>query len=78
MRDQSMMNHPPLDPERFDAITSGPEKLWGLPAISKALGVSVDTVRRWARHGRAPIYRPDGERYFALRSELNAWLRGMR
>lgn len=63
-----------MSPELFDAITSGkPEKLWGAPAIAKALGVSVDTVREWARDPEVPIYRPKG--YFALRSELERWVK---
>ena len=69
------MDRPNLDRWRFDAITSGPEKLWGLEAIAHAIGLSVDATRRLAERNLAPIYRPDGRRYFALRSELNAWLR---
>lgn len=34
-----MTNHPPLDRWRFDAINSGPEKLLGLTAIARAIGV---------------------------------------
>ncbi|SDY18391.1 DNA-binding protein [Citreimonas salinaria] len=67
--------HPPLDPWRFDAIAAGPEKLWGLPAIAAALGISIDKARRLARLPDCPIYRPDGGSYFAFRGELNAWLR---
>lgn len=68
--------NPPLDRWRFDAIaTTTPEKLWGLNAIAAALGVSVDKARRLAGLPDCPIYRPDGAGYFALRSELNAWLR---
>ena len=52
----------------------GTEKIWGLGNIARALGLSVDTTRRLASRPGVPIYRPDG-RYFALRSELNAWLR---
>ena len=72
-----MMEHPPLGPAQFDAITSGPQKLWGLEEIARALGVSVETVRRWAHLDDVPIYKPAG-RYFAVRSELNAWLRRKR
>ena len=70
------MSHPPLDPWRFDAIAAGPQKLWGLPAIASALGISIDKARRLANRTDAPIYRPDGKGYFAFRSELTAWLRG--
>ncbi|MGK7759431.1 DNA-binding protein [Marinovum sp. B10] len=70
-----MNNTPPLDRWRFDAITTGPEKLWGLTTIATAIGVSVDKARRLARLPDCPIYRPDGGSYFALRSELNAWLK---
>lgn len=52
-----------------------PDELWGLPAIASALGLSVDTVRRWSRDPRKglPITRPGG-RYFATRAALLAWL----
>lgn len=69
---------PPLDTWRFDAITSGPEKIWGLTNIAAALGVGVDKARRIAQLDHSPIYQPDGESYFAVRSELNAWLRSKR
>ena len=70
------MNIPPLDQWRFDALLELDRKLWGLPAIAGVLGVSVDTARRWANDPdcSAPITRPGG-RYFAVRSELVAWLR---
>ncbi len=73
------MSRPALTPERLDALldaktpVSKPEKLWGAPSIAAALGVSVDTVREWARDPTVPIYRPKG--YFARRSELEAWLK---
>lgn len=73
----------PADDERSEvgARNSAPdegvrgkvEKLWGAPMIAEALGVSVDTVRKWARDPAIPIYRPNG--YFARRSELERWLR---
>lgn len=63
-----------LTPQQFDALTRKPEKLWGAPAIARALGVSVDTVYRFTTETNCPIYRP-GARYFAYRSELEAWLR---
>lgn len=66
-----------LTPERLDSILSPkPEKLWGAPAIARALGVSVDTVYRWANRDDVPIYKPKGASYFALRSELTRWLVG--
>lgn len=69
--------HPPLDQWRFDALVGGPEKLWGLVCIAQSLGVSESTVRRWAEEPGVPIYQPSGTgRYFALRSELNQWLKG--
>lgn len=49
------------------------EKLWGAPMIANVLGVSEDTVKKWARDPNIPIYQPKG--YFALRSELERWLR---
>ncbi|MEM9360718.1 MAG: DNA-binding protein [Pseudomonadota bacterium] len=70
-----MSKSPTLTPESFDALLAGPEKIWGLQAIGDALGVSRDKVRRLARLDGVPIYCPGGTRYFALRSELNAWLK---
>lgn len=65
-----------LNALRFDALVSGPEKLWGLGCIARAIGVSESTVRRWADEPDVPIYQPSGAgRYFALRSELNLWLK---
>jgi hypothetical protein len=64
-----------LDPRRFDAITNGPEKLWGLTNIAAAVGISIDKARNLAQMDDVPIYRPDGRSYFALKSELNLWLR---
>lgn len=66
---------PPLDPWRFDDITKGPEKIWGLKAIAEVLGVSTDKARSLATKPNTPIYRPEGAGYFAFRSELMAWLR---
>ena len=51
-----------------------PEMLWGLRAIAQALGLSVETTRRLAENQGVPIHRLVAG-YFALRSELNAWLR---
>ena len=67
---------PTLDAQRFDTILRGPEKIWGLSNIACAIGLSIDATRKLAHSEGVPIYRPDGsKRYFALRSELNAWLR---
>lgn len=64
-----------LTADRLDAILTAPaRKLWGAPAIAKALGVSVATVYRLAAKDDCPIYMPDG-RYFAYRHELDLWLR---
>ena len=67
---------PPLDRWRFDQITRGSERIWGLTAIAAVLGVSRDAARTMAKNPEVPIYRPAGQRrWFALRSELLAWLR---
>lgn len=66
---------PPITPHRFDVITSGPERIWGLDRIAEVLGVSVSKARRLARRPSVPIYRPDGWRYFAFRHELIEWMR---
>ena len=67
---------PPLDRWRVDGILEPERKLWGLPLIAEALGVSIDTARVWAKMDGVPIYRPAGTgSYFAFRSELLTWLR---
>ncbi|WP_320176718.1 DNA-binding protein [Roseovarius pacificus] len=76
--DMSRSNNPPLTPERFDAMMAGHGKVWGLANIANQLGVSVDKARRFATHTDCPIYRPDGESYFAFRSELISWLKTKR
>lgn len=69
--------HPPLDRWRADGLLEPDRKLWGLPMIAEVLGVSVDKARELAKLAEVPIYRPLGSgSYFALRSELMAWLRG--
>lgn len=69
-------DYPPLDRWRADAMLEPDRKLWGLPMIAEALGVSVDTARNWAKVDGVPIYRPAGTgSYFAFRAELMAWLR---
>lgn len=67
---------PPLDRWRLDQVLEGDRKLWGLREISAALGVSVDTARKWAGDPDCdvPISKPGGK-WFAFRSELMAWLR---
>ncbi|SDL72249.1 DNA-binding protein [Aliiruegeria lutimaris] len=72
-----MMTGKPITPKRFDALTTGPEKLWGLEAIAEALGVSVNKARRLAKLPSWPIYKPEGSgTWFAFRSELMAKLTG--
>lgn len=73
MSDRKM---PPLDRWRADKLLEPERKLWGLPHIAQVLGVGVDKARMLAHDPNVPIYRPIGSgRYFALRSELMAWLR---
>lgn len=75
--DKKILDNPPLDRWRLDAVLEPERKLWGLPAIAEALGVSVDKARDLAVRPDVPIYRPKGSgSYFAFRSELMAWLRG--
>lgn len=66
-----------LDAEKFDqVIGSGkPEKIWGARAIAAYLGLSEDTIRRWAIDPDIPIYAPRSGTYLAFRPELDAWLR---
>lgn len=69
------MNESPFRPSDFDRLMrSRPDALWGLPAIGAALGVSADTVRRWILDPRidVPVSRCGG-RWFARRSDLEAW-----
>lgn len=70
------MNMPKLDPLRFDSMVGVPNKLWGSREISRALGVSESTVRRWAEIPEVPIYRPAGTgRLFCYRIEIETWLK---
>jgi hypothetical protein len=50
------------------------EALWGAKAIATFLGTTVDRVYRWAEDPTVPIHKRGGT-YFALKSELWAWLR---
>uniref|UniRef100_A4WS88 DNA-binding protein n=1 Tax=Cereibacter sphaeroides (strain ATCC 17025 / ATH 2.4.3) TaxID=349102 RepID=A4WS88_CERS5 len=67
-------DRPPLDRWRADAVLEPRQGLWGLPAIAKCLGVSIDTARRWANDKASgmPVSKPMG-RWFAYRTELLAW-----
>jgi len=73
------MKQPMITGAAFDAAFGRPaprvEKLWGRPAIARVLGVSEDTVAKWARETGVPIYQPRRGTYFALRSELETWLK---
>lgn len=51
------------------------ERIWGFKSIADFAGVSERTARRWARMPGSPIYRVQG-RYFAMRTELDRWMRG--
>jgi len=65
---------PQIDPVTFDALVGGPEMIWGIGAIAKALNLSESTVKRLAKDPACPVSRPSG-RYFVYRSELVRWLR---
>ena len=49
--------------------------LWGATEIARFAGVSVDAVYPWAALAECAISQPGG-RYFCLKSELLAWLKG--
>ena len=67
---------PPLDRWRVDELLEPARPIWGLPAIAKMLGVSVDKARELAKQDGVPIYKPCGSgQYFAFRSEIVEWLR---
>lgn len=66
----------PLDRWRVDDVLEPNRPVWGLPAIAKILGLSIDKTRALAREPGVPIYLPEGCRqYFAFRSELMTWLK---
>jgi hypothetical protein len=69
-------DRPPLDRWRADEVLEPNGGLWGMKAISRYLGVSVDTVRRWVNDDASglPVSKPAG-RWFAEKNELLAWLR---
>lgn len=48
-------------------------KLWGIAQIASAIGISSRRAKTLAEQPGAPIYRPDGQRYFAERQELITW-----
>ena len=50
------------------------DRIEGASAIADELGVSPQTVQRWARTPEIPIYKPAG-RIWASRSELKNWLK---
>ena len=56
---------PPLDRWRADALLDPERKLWGLPLIAEALGVSIDTARTWAKMDGAAV---------RICSSLRGWL----
>ncbi len=66
-----------LDVDKFDKYIAvkKTQKLWGAPAIAKALGISVSSVYRLASKPDVPIYKPESGGYFAYRGELEAWLK---
>jgi hypothetical protein len=68
------MTGEPITAPIFDALVRKPERLWGAKAIARVIGCSVDTVASLARRPETPIYQPGG-RYYALRSELERWLK---
>lgn len=71
------MDQPPLDRWRADAVLEPNRPIWGLPAISKVLGLSINKTRELAKKPGVPIHRPTGcIQHFAWRSELRAWLAG--
>src|SRR5690606_5644660 len=58
MSEKTASDRPPLDRWRVDAVLEPERKLWGLPQIATALGVSVGTARKLAARPEVPIYRP--------------------
>lgn len=76
-----MTKHTPTDAMKIDRLLdrverpAARERLWGRPAIARALGVSEDTISTWAKIPGVPIYEPLPGRYIAYRSELEPWLR---
>jgi hypothetical protein len=70
---------PPLDRWRGDQVLEPNRPIWGLEAIAKVLGLSVNATRQMAKRDGVPIYKPAGSgQYFAYRSELTAWLTGQK
>jgi hypothetical protein len=63
-----------LDEIKINELNLRLEATWGAPAIAHIAGVSPDTVREWAKLPGCPITKPDGKRYFVLKSALVRWL----
>jgi RNase H-fold protein (predicted Holliday junction resolvase) len=71
-----MTKHFPIPPARYEALSSGSERICGITITAQAVGLPADTTRRLAARARVPIYLPDERRgSFAVRAELIAWLR---
>lgn len=67
---------PPLDRWRVDELLEPARPIWGLPAIAKVIGLSVNKTRNLAKKPEVPIHLPPGcKQYFAYRSDLVAWLK---
>jgi hypothetical protein len=75
MEGETMVNEPPIDPWRFDALVDSPKIIWGADAIARRLRVSADFVRdRLAKLPGTPIMKKAG-RYCVVESDLVAWFR---
>jgi hypothetical protein len=59
-----------IDEIKLNEINLREEATWGAPAIAKIARVSPE----WAKLADCPITKPDGKRYFVLKSALVRWL----
>jgi hypothetical protein len=63
-----------IDEIKLNEINLREEATWGAPAIAKIARVSPDVIPEWAKLADCPITKPDGKRYFVLKSALVRWL----
>lgn len=59
---------------KIDEINLREEATWGARNIARMARVSVDQIYDWQKLPGCPITKPDGKRYFVLKSSLVRWL----
>jgi hypothetical protein len=63
-----------LDQIRLTEINLREEATWGATNIARLARCSVDLIYDWEKLPDCPITKPDGKRYFVLKSAFIRWL----